>query len=655
MAMGQTLVLENEQRCQVMAVFEDVPVATHFKANLLLSLNGNDEIKTDPLYWGANNNFQGYFLLHKGTDKTAFVKKFETLCAAKMAITTQQLLGTNPEEFAKTGQYARYNLQNLTDIHLHSDLSAELQPNGSIRYVWILSAIAAFILLIACINFMNLATARSAGRAKEVGVRKALGSGRSALVGQFLGESLLLSALALCLGVFLATLILPYFNILAARELSMPWSNPLFWTALVGSVCVTGLLAGSYPAFFLSAFQTIQVLKGQTGRSTSGGNAHLRSGLVVFQFAVSVALIVSTLLVTKQLDFIQNKKLGFEKSQVLILDDAYALGNQVDAFKTAMLQHPAIESATISSYLPVSSARSNYIFSKSRSMNKDESVSMQRWSVDSDYLKTLDMEVAAGRDFDPTRQTDSTGILINESAARLLGFAEPLGQKVFTPREGLQGQARPEDFQEYTVLGVIKDFHFESLRENIGALCIQLGASRGHVAFRYKGQDTHSVVAALEKQWKSMAPDQPFSVRFMDDAFGRMYAAENRVGKIAGIFALLSVLISCLGLFGLATFTAEQRTKEIGIRKVLGASVAGITGLLARDFLKLVLIAIVIASPVAWYFMQKWLADYAYRIDIQVWMFVAAGAVAVGIAFLTVGFQAVKAALANPVKSLRSE
>ncbi len=652
LAIGQTLVLENEDRWQVTAVFEDMPVASHFHADFLLSMNGNEEVKSDPPFWIANNNFQAYFLLHKGTDKQVFAKKFDALSISKIAITLQNIIGTTPEEMAKTGQYARYNLQNLPDIHLYSDLTAELQPNGNIRYVWILSAIAAFILLIACINFMNLSTARSGGRAKEVGVRKALGSGRLALIRQFLSESLILTSIAVGLGVLMTALLLAPFNELAGRELTIPWSAPLFWASLLGGIGITGLLAGSYPAFFLSAFNTVQVLKGNPLRASGGG---FRSALVIFQFSVSIVLIIGTLLIFKQLEYIQSKKTGFDKSQVVLLNDAYALGNQVNSFKEAMLRNPSIESATVSGYLPVYSNRSNYIFSKTRSMDKDQTVSMQRWEVDSDYLPTLGMSIAAGRDFDPKRVTDSTGLIINESAARIFGFEDPIGQKVYTQKSGMQGAPRPEDFDEFTVIGVVKDFHFESMRDNIGALCLQLGRSTSSIAFRYKGTETATIKAALEKEWNSMAPDQPFSVRFLDEAFGRIYEAETRVGNIAGIFALLSVLISCLGLFGLAAFTAEQRTKEIGIRKVLGASVVGITGLLAKDFLKLVLIAIVIASPIAYYCMNSWLADFAYRIDIHWWMFAAAGVVALAIAFLTVGGQAVKAALANPVQSLRSE
>jgi putative ABC transport system permease protein len=653
MALGQILVLENEERWQVTAVYEDMPVNSHFRADFLLAMNGNEEVKTDPPFWATNNNFHTYLLLRKGVDPKAFEKKFAALSAEKISIVAQQLLGTTIAELEKTGQYARYYLQNLTEIHLHSDLFPELAPNGNIRYVWIFSAIAAFILLIACINFMNLATARSAGRAKEVGMRKVLGGRRLALIGQFLSESFVISALAVALAVLIAAVAMPWYRDLTGRDLAMPWSSSLFWLALASGTVLVSLLAGSYPAFFLSAFDSIRVLKGQVAGLGRGGG--FRSVLVVFQFTVSVALIIATMLVFKQLNFIQSKKLGFEKSQVIILDDAYALGDKIYTLKEEMLQHPAIESATVSGFLPVPSNRNDQGFSKTRSFDKDNTVSMQRWRVNSDYLRTLGMKIAQGRDFDPARVTDSMGIIVNQTAAKLMGFADPIGQKMYVPDGDFQGAPKPEDFTELTIIGVVEDFHWSSLRDNIGPLCMQLGRSRGLAAFRYKGAETASVTAALEKSWSNLSPGQPFSYRFLDESFARVYDAEQRVGTIAGIFGILSVLVSCLGLFGLAAFTTEQRTKEIGIRKVLGASVAGITGLLAKDFLKLVVVAIVIASPLAYFFMDKWLQDFAYRIDIQWWMFAAAGAVAVAIAFLTVGFQSVKAALANPVKSLRSE
>ncbi len=653
LAVGQTLVLENRQNWQVTAVYEDLPVASHFEADLLLAMNGNEEVKADPTLWATNNNFYNYLLLRAGTDPAAFAKKFTQLSDRKTAITVQQMLGTTTEEMAKTGQYARFTLQNLTDIHLHSDLKAELTPNGNSRYVWVFGAIAAFILLIACINFMNLATARSAGRVREVGVRKALGSSRPALMGQFLTESVLLAGFAMMLGVGLAVLALPTYRDLTGRDLTMPWGSSLFWTALVGGSGLVGVIAGSYPAFFLSAFQAVRALKGQLHRP--GQTATMRSALVVFQFTVSVVLIVSTLLVFRQLNFMQSKKLGFDKSQVIIVEDAHVMGDQVYTFKDEMLRQPAMESGTVSGFLPVPSNRSDQTFSTKRAFEKETSVGMQHWRVDNDYLGTLGIEMAQGRNFDPTRPTDSSAVILNETAAKLFGFTEAAGQKIYVLGKQLSGPPQPEDFLELTVIGVVRDFHWASLRDNIGPLCFQLGKSQGLAIFRYQGAETTNVIAALESKWKQMAPDQPFSYRFLDESFAEMYKAEQRIGKIAALFALLSVLISCLGLFGLASFMAEQRTKEIGVRKVLGASVGSITGLLARDFLKLVVVAILIASPIAWWAMDKWLADFTYRIDIQWWMFVLAGVVAIAIAFLTVSFQSVKAALANPIKSLRSE
>ena len=655
MAVGQTLVLDNRERWQVSGVFEDMPANTHFQANLLLSLNGDQEIKEDPPLWATSNNFQTYLLLRKGTDLETFKTKFAALAKSKIALTAQRMLGMSVEEFEKTGQYARLRLQWLPDIHLHSDLTVELQPNGNIQYVWIFSAIAAFILLIACINFMNLSTARSAHRAREIGVRKVLGSQRSALVQQFLSETTLLAAMAMTLAVLIVTLALPAFGELTSRPIAMPWNNPLFWLSLVAGAGIVGVLAGIYPAFFLSAFDAIKVLKSQmSGRS---GGARLRSALVIFQFTTAIVLIIATGLVFQQLNFIQHKKLGFQKEQVLIVDDVYALGDNVGAFRQEILKNPAVEAASISGYLPVPSNRSDNTYSKIREFREDQSVNMQNWRVDKDYLKTLGLELKTGRFIDPdTYPSDSTAMVLNERAAELFGYAgQPIGQKVYGIAGRIAGQPKPEDFIEYTVVGVVKNFHFSSLRDNIGALSFQLGDSRGAMTVRYKATESQALIAGLKDKWTAMAPDQPFRYRFMDDAFARVYAAEQRIGAIAGIFAILAVLISCLGLFGLAAFTAEQRTKEIGVRKVLGATAGSIVGLLSRDFLKLVLIALALATPLAWYAMRQWLENFAFRIEVKWWVFALAGLGAMLIAVLSVGYQSIKAALANPVKSLRSE
>lgn len=652
-AIGETLILDNDDRWRVTAVYEDMPVNSHFRADLLLSMNGNREVASDPPYWASNNNFHTYLLLHEGTDPEAFEEKFNAFSRDKIALAAQQLLGISVEEFEASGQHARIYIQHLKDIHLYSDLNVELAPNGSIRYVWIFGLIAAFVLLIACINFMNLSTARSADRAKEIGVRKVMGSRRSSLVGQFLSESTLLAALAVVLAVAIAVIVLPQYRVLADRDLSMPWGAPLFWLSLVGTVGIVGLLAGSYPAFFLSAFDTIKVLRGQISSRSKG--LSFRSVLVVFQFVTSVTLILATLFVFKQLNYIQSKKLGFSKEQVIIVNDAYALGSQARTFKDEMLKHPAIEEATMSGYLPVPSNRSDQTFSKTRGFGTDNSVNMQHWRIDENYMSTLGMELTDGRNFDPAQKLDSSAVILNQTAAGLFGFDDPIGKKIYTLEGNPEGQPKPEDFVELTVIGVVENFHWASMRENIGALCLRLAPSQTYISFKYQGSETESVISALQNQWQEMAPDQPFSHRFLDTAFADMYTAEQRVGRIAGVFALLSILVSCLGLFGLASYATEQRTKEIGIRKVLGASVSGIVGLLSKDFLKLVGVALIIAIPLVIYGMNKWLEDFAYRISLDWGVFILAGIIVLLIAFLTVSVQGVKAALSNPIKSLRSE
>ena len=652
-AVGQTLVFDNNERWKVSAVFEDLPDNSHFKAHFLLSMNGNEEVKDSPPLWAMSNNFQTYLLLRKGVRVEDFREKFLALSKQKLGETSAQLLGMSLEDFEKTGQYVRFDLQRLTDIHLYSSLEVELEPNGSIQYVWIFSAIALFVLLIACINFMNLTTARSAHRAREIGVRKVLGSPRSSLIGQFLSETMLVAAMAVVLALNIAMLALPWFNDLTSRQLEMPWSSGLFWVSIIGGIALVGLLAGSYPAFFLSAFDSIKVLKGQLAREVK--HSGLRSTLVVFQFATAVVLIIGTLLVYKQLNFIQHKKLGFKKDQVIIVNDAYALGANILAYKQEILKNPAVQSAAISSFLPVPSSRSNTTFSTAREFRDDNAVNMQYWQVDYDYANTLGMEMVKGRFFDQSRPADSTAIILNETAAKKFGFDDPIGKKVYTMDRNVQGKPAPEDFAEYEVIGVMKDFHWASLRENIGSLCMRIGRSDGLISFRYEAEESKNVIASLENQWKQMAPGQSFDYRFLDDSFAKMYSTEHRVGEIAGIFALLAILVSCLGLFGLASFMAEQRTKEIGIRKVLGATAFNLIGLLSKDFLKLVLISIVIAMPIGWWAMNKWLADFAYHIDIGWWVFAVAGLAAALIAVLSVSGQALKAALANPVESLRSE
>ncbi|MCB0609851.1 MAG: ABC transporter permease [Lewinellaceae bacterium] len=650
--MGKILTFDDRTKLTVNGVFRDMPHNSHFISDFLVSLNGVEE--GENMIW-VSHNFPTYYVLREGADPKAFeAKLFPHLLEKYIGPQVQAMMGKSYEEIAQTGAFIRYHYQPLTSIHLHSDLVAELGPNASIQYVWIFTAAAIFVLLIACVNFMNLSTARSAQRAKEIGLRKVLGSMKWDLIRQFLSESLFMAAVSFLLALGLAFLAMPYYNDLAGKTLRIPLGNPFFWTASLAGIFIVGLLAGSYPAFYLSGFQPIKVLAGRLMSRTKG--ISIRSVLVVFQFFIAIVLILGTMTIRKQLGFIQHKKLGFNRDQVLVIDDAYALGNNLQAFKEEMLKNAMFSEATISSFLPTPSSRSDNPVCRESRLGEDVCVSMQNWRVDEDYVPTLGLEMAAGRNFSRDFPTDSTGLIINETAAKLYGFDEPIGQILYVPDDF--GEGGPH-MVPYHVIGVVKDFHYESMRQNIRALCLIQGRSSGAVSIKLNSGDAASAVAAAERNWKTMAPGQPFNYYFLDESFDRVYRVENRISRIIGIFSGLSILVSCLGLLGLAAFATEQRIKEIGVRKVLGASTMGIVGLFSREFLKLVLLAIVIATPLAWWGINLWLRDFAYSIDTSLVSFLPsaliAGLIAVLVAGLTVGFQSVKAALANPIESLRSE
>ena len=630
---------------KVTAVIKDVPKNSHFHLDFLFSM---DNVEYD---WGnyMSHNFQTYIVLRKGTDYKAFEKNFKTVIEKYVLPQARQFIQVNSmEEFEKAGNKLVYSLTPLLHIHLRSDRFPELSTNGNIQYVYIFSAVAFFVLLIACINFMNLSTARSANRAKEVGVRKVLGTERKTLVAQFLIESTVTVIIALVLALGIAALVLPLFNDIAAKSLSITELISLrILPFLVLLPIVVGLLAGSYPAFFLSRFRPIEVLKGNV--SAGFKKSGLRNALVVFQFAISIILIMGTIIVYSQLRYIQTKNLGFNKDQVLIINGTGALDNKVDAFKNEVLNMPGVKSGTLSGFLPVSnSSRNDNAFSNEAVMDSKNGLNMQGWRVDYDYIKTMGMEIVKGRSFSREFGSDSTAMIINETAAKFFNFKDPVGKKIYT-------YDNDNKLISFNVIGVVKNFNFESLRQSIGPLCMVLGRSTGLASFKVNTTNIKGLIGEIENRWKSMAPGMPFSYRFLDESFDEMYRAEQRVGKVAITFAILAIIIACLGLFGLVTYAAEQRIKEIGIRKVLGASVRGIVQLLSKDFLLLVLIAFIIAAPVSWYFMRKWLEDFSYRVNIEWWVFVLAGSIALLIALVTICFQAVKAALANPVKNLRTE
>lgn len=651
---GKTLLMDNKTGYTVTGVMEKTPANTHFHYDFYLSLASLEESRTSE--WGSMN-FNTYVVLRKDVDARAFEARMAPYLIRKyFGPEVEKYIRMSWDDFLAAGNRFTYHLFPITDIHLYSDKRDEQEANSDVKYVWIFSIIGILILLIACINFMNLSTARSAIRAREVGVRKVVGAQRGHLINQFLGESTLLSAMALVLAWGMVVLLLPYFNTLSGKQFGLGQIfRPGFVFLTVGLALLVGFLAGSYPAAFLSRFEPVKVLKGVFKLESS--RSILRNGLVVFQFLITITLLCCTLVVYRQLNFIQEKKLGYNREHLIMLNDVYALGDNVLPFKERIRSMPEVVNATVSGFLPVPSYNNTSSYFLGESADADKAVLIHNWTVDRDYIPTMDMQVLYGRNFSAEFPSDSLGVIINEKLASYYQpdpakLDEVIGQK-------LGDVGDEERIVLYTVIGIIKDFNFESLRQTIAPMGLFLGDSRGFLTMRFQGDDLPGFIQKVQNAWNEMAPGQPFSYNFMDERFDRMYNSEQQIGSIIATFAFLAIFIACIGLVGLSTFIAQQRTKEIGVRKVLGASVTGIVGLLSRDFLTLVGLALVIATPLAWYFMNKWLSSFAYRIDLGWWGFgsiaLLAGAGALVIAFLTVGFQSVRAALANPVRSLRSE
>ncbi|WP_291868022.1 ABC transporter permease [Maribacter sp.] len=646
--LGESVLLNNTETYTVVGVIEDLPLNSFLREHtVFMAMAGYADSKI--VNWGSNN-YQTFIKLIPGVDVADIQVGLQAFLGKYVIPGIQQFMpGVTEEQLRAAGNHLFYDTVALTDIHLSSNLVAEITHNNDIQSIYILSFIAIFLIVLAAVNFMNLSTAHSLKRAKEVGVRKTLGSNKSELVQQFLIESGLISFLSLVSALIIAIIALPFFNELADKNISMPYTSPVFWVILLGATLVLALFSGSYPAFFMSRFIPVKVLKGGGQNSVGGGT--IRNSLVIFQFAVSVLLIISTLVVYQQLEYIQDKDLGFSKDQVLIVNDVYAAGTKAETFKKQVKDLGFVKNATLSSFFPTPSNRSDSTFSpKEGGEQQEDAISMQIWGVDYDYVATMDFEILEGRNFDTQFGNDSTNIIVNETAVKNMGLSikEALG-KQYTPDMGADNPLY------YTIIGVVKDFHFSSLKDNIEALSLTLNSSANSMAIKLNAGNFSNAIAAIENIWSEMAPGQPFDYYFMEDSFNRTYEAEKRLGNIFIIFTMLSILIACLGLFGLAAFNAEKRTKEIGVRKVLGASVGQITYTLIKDFLKLVGIAILISLPVGWYAMSKWLEDFTYRIEINGWVFVFAALLAVIIAVLTVSYQSIKAAIVNPVKSLRTE
>jgi putative ABC transport system permease protein len=644
---GRQLIIDNTKNYTVTGVIKDIPANAHFHFDFFLPLTENKRSRSDD--W-LSQNFNTYILLKESASSEQIEQQLTALLNRFIAPELKSVLGITMDEFTRQGSFSKCSLMPLLSIHLHGDKLGELGENRNVRYVYIFSMVALFILIIACVNFMNLYTARSSNRAKEVGIRKVLGSLRINLLKQFLAESIFISSIALLVALAITLLMLPYFSQLAGKniELSVLF-KPLTIAILLMLPPVVGLLAGIYPAFFISAFQPITVLKGRLSAGFKAG--WLRNGLVVFQFCISIILITGTLVIYSQLGYMNKKDLGFDRQQVLVIRNTSSLKQQAAIFREELLQLSGVTHATLTGYLPLNGYRNNSAYFNSPALDVKTSLPMQTWFVDENYIPALNMQLVAGRNFSSQLATDSTGIIINEAAAGFLGNKELLNKKLYELDD-----IETKKIIEFHIIGIVKNFHINSLRDAVEPMLLRLGKEeRGSIALRLNTTNIPSVIAQVKNKWQSAAPGIPFEYSFMDEDYNRLYSTEQRMGRLFISFTVLAILIACLGLFALVAYAAEQRVREIGIRKVLGASSMSIVKMLSANFLKLVLVATIISFPIAWYIMKQWLQGFTYRVNIGWEIFAIAGMATLIITLLTISFQSVRAAMAKPVKSLKAE
>ncbi|MFH1853389.1 MAG: ABC transporter permease [Candidatus Neomarinimicrobiota bacterium] len=637
---GKILRMNNEEDFTITGLIAKPPGNSHIQFDLLLSFETFYKRNPDRMVW-YNWNYQTYILLADDADYQSLEQKLVQF--------NERHIG----EFVKAigGDISNY-LQPLASIHLHSQIEAEVSPNGDIRYVYAFALIAGFILLIACINFMNLATARSANRAREVGLRKVVGADRRMLISQFLSESLVLALISFLLALLIVVLAHPYFNHLAGRTIALNlFSNPWIVAGLIGLILFIGLAAGSYPALFLSRFRPAVVLKGTLQKGAK--SSRFRSILVIFQFAISIALIIGTGIIFNQLDYMQTKDMGFNKEQLLVIairDDQTT--GKADLIKTELKKIDGVVSICGASKVPGEESFNTSVFYP-EGYAQDQSVLMENFTIDESYLETYQIELLAGRNFSREFTTDpEQSIMINETAARTFGWDDPVGKLIYLPADDNDMSQR----QTVTVIGLTRDIHHRSVQHAVEPLLIDFNPGQAfRITVRLKTDNITNTMEQIEQKWLAINPDHPFDYFFLDEYFDSLYRGEERLGNIFRTFTVFAVLIGCLGLFGLASFAAEQRTKEIGIRKVLGSSVSAVVLLLYREFITLIIIANLVAWPVIYFTMRHWLKDFPYQTSIGVGGFILAALLALGIALLTVSYQSLKAALANPVQSLRYE
>jgi len=660
-AIGKTLLLDQyKEPFTVTAVLQTPPEQSTFRFDMLIPMVDCRMVKqfTWSWVWGQVNT---YVLLNDNIKDipatvAALDKKFPAMVKVQAAAAFKRI-GQPLDELIKKGGKWDFHLQPFTDVHLHSaNIGTSYITLGDIKYVYIFAAIALFIIILACVNFMNLSTAQSATRAKEVGIRKVLGSIRGQLIRQFLTEAMLYSIISVIVALALVLLLIPAFNQLSGKQIA--FGNILhngIWLFIILLTIVTGLLAGSYPAFYLTSFNPISVLKG-VGLFKKGASQLMRNGLVVFQFGVSIALIICTIVVFQQLQYAQNKDLGLKKDNVIVIPNMEKMqSNREETFRQQLTGMPGAVNASISSdvpgvafngftdfYIPVPSDPSEHL-------SKD--ITLTSMVTDEYLVPSLKMQLLKGRNFSKD-YNDSTSVIVNETTVKQVGWKNPIGKYLVYPGG---------DGQKFKVIGVVKDFNVQSLRTTVTPFALFYVSSKTNqlntsfVIMNVHTTNMPGMMKGLESKWKSFLPGVPFEYSFLDKDYEALYRADERMGSVFGVFTFFSILVACLGLFGLSIYTAERRTKEIGVRKVLGASVQGIVSLLSTEFIKLVCIASLVAFPVAWWAMHAWLQDFAYRISLQLWVFVTAGLLALLIALCTISYQAIKAAMANPVKSLRTE
>lgn len=636
---GEVLILDEatERQWVIGGVMENPDRLNHLQFDFLLTLTHEEFWEGEQTNWCCSN-YNVYMKLTVDAD----VEQLEDKMAEAFKFNYVPYLEERGDVFAeKAEKYWAYFLQPISDIHLFSSDIYDRIPHSDIKVILLFAAIALFVLLLACINFINLSTAKSANRAKEVGLRKVVGSFRMDLIRQFLTESIFIAFCATIIGLLLAWSLIPFFNMLSGAALEMPLGEWWLFPAVLSLTLIVGVISGLYPSFYLSSFRPIEVIRGKLSQGAK--TSSLRGVMVVFQFTCSMVLIVSSLVVYQQMDFILNKDLGYDKEQVVLIQGANTLGEKRELFQAKLKEIPEVVNVTASNYIPVSgSKRDQNTFWKEGRKELDNSVGAQIWRVDDDYIETLGMNLIAGRDFDKTSNRDSSSIIINEKMVEELGLEDPIG-------------ARIENWQTWTVVGVVQNFHFESIRGDIGPLALVVGRFGNIVPVKVQTDNMQKTLASITDAWDGFMPHQPIRYSFMDDVFASMYEDVERSGNVFFVFSILAITVACLGLFGLSAFMVEQRSKEISIRKVLGASVRVIFGLLTGNFLRLITISMILAIPISIYSMDKWLEEFEYHIELHWSLFVISGILITVIALITISFESIKAAVVNPVKGLRSD